>query len=82
MPNFSAVLAELQSERKKLTIELTRLDKAIGALRGLAVRGGSSAGRSSRRRPRLSPAARARIAAAQRARWAKVRQLKAKKAAA
>jgi len=64
MAHLGAVLAQLKAERAKL-------DKAIEALSGVA--GKSSAGRGTRR---LSPAARERIAAAQRARWAK---FKAKK---
>lgn len=73
MSNLSQVLVGLQRERKRMQEELRNLDGAIGALRGLAVRGGGGAGIG---RPRLSLAARRRIAAAQRARWAKVRQQK------
>ena len=63
MANLGAVLEQLKTERAKL-------DKAIAALSG--VTGNSSGGG----RRKLSAAARARIAAAQRARWAK---FKAKK---
>ena len=63
MTDLSAVVAQLKKERDKL-------DRAIAALSGVAGAGG-------RRGPRkLSAAARERIAAAQRARWAK---FKAKK---
>lgn len=65
MTDLGAVLAQLKEERAKL-------DQAIEALSG----GKSSRGGRSRRT--LSVAARKKIAAAQRARWAKV---KAKKAA-
>jgi hypothetical protein len=65
MANIAAVLKELQQERN-------RLDQAIAALSSLAGTGSASGGAGSGRRP-LSPAARARIAAAQRARWAKVK---------
>jgi len=65
MADFGAVLAQLKAERAKL-------DKAIEALSGVA---GKSSGVGSGTR-RLSAAARERIAAAQRARWAK---FKAKK---
>ena len=64
MSDLSAVVAQLKKERDKL-------DRAIAALSGI------TAGGAGRRGPRkLSAAARERIAAAQRARWAK---FKAKK---
>jgi hypothetical protein len=65
MTDLGAVLAQLKAER-------TKLDRAIEALSGLA---GNSAGRG---RHKLSAAARARIAAAQRARWAKFKAKKGK----
>jgi hypothetical protein len=64
MVNLKQLVAELQKQRQQLDSELTRLDKAIGTLSGIA-------GNKRSRTRRLSPAARARIAAAQRARWAK-----------
>jgi hypothetical protein len=64
MTDLAAIVAQLKQERAKL-------DKAIEALSSVA---GKSGGR--RGTHRLSAAARARIAAAQRARWAK---FKAKK---
>ena len=63
MADLGAIVAQLKAERAKL-------DKAIAALSGVA---GSSGGGGKRK---LSAAARVRIAAAQRARWAK---FKAKK---
>jgi hypothetical protein len=65
MADLGAIVAQLKAERAKL-------DKAIEALSSVA--GKSGGGRSGPHR--LSAAARARIAAAQRARWAK---FKAKK---
>jgi hypothetical protein len=65
MTDLGAVLAQLKAER-------ARLDKAIAALSGVV--GGRVGAR--RGKPRLSAAARKRIAAAQRARWAKVRAKK------
>ena len=65
MADLSAVLAQLKAEHAKL-------DRAIEALSGLAGKSGGG-GRGTRK---LSAAARARIAATQRARWAK---FKAKK---
>ncbi|HTS08381.1 MAG TPA: hypothetical protein VMP68_22615 [Candidatus Eisenbacteria bacterium] len=64
MTDLGAIVAQLKKERDKL-------DKAITALSGIT--GGGGGGRGGRR---LSAAARERIAAAQRARWAK---FKAKK---
>ena len=64
MTNLSAVVTQLKAERAKL-------DRAIAALNGSTTRNGTG-------RRKLSVAARKRIAAAQRARWAKY---KAKKAA-
>ena len=66
MADLSAVVAQLKAERAKL-------DKAIEALSGVA--GKSSGGRGTRRQ---SAAARERIAAAHRARWAKFKAKKGK----
>jgi hypothetical protein len=65
MADLGAVLAQLKAERAKL-------DRAIEALGGIV---GKSTGDGRRT---LSPAARARIAAAQRARWAKFKAKKAR----
>ena len=65
MPNISNIISALQSRRKQTQRELTGLDKVIGALSGLTRNGIS--------RRTMSAAARRRIGAAQRARWAKVR---------
>src|SRR3954468_7353955 len=67
MTDLGAVLAQLKVDRAKL-------DRAIAALSGVVEGDASKAGRGKRS---LSVAARKRIAAAQRARWAK---FKAKKA--
>ncbi|HEV2399572.1 MAG TPA: hypothetical protein VGS27_21690 [Candidatus Sulfotelmatobacter sp.] len=61
MANLNAIVRQLEAER-------ARIDAAIQALRGV---GGKSGIRRGRRT--LSAAARKRIAAAQRARWAKVK---------
>jgi hypothetical protein len=66
MADLGAVLEQLKAERAKL-------DKAIEALSGLT---GKSSGGGGRRK--LSAAARGRIAAAQRARWAKFKAKKGK----
>jgi len=74
MADFAAVLKELQQERD-------RLDQAIRVLGSLARRsnGSGSLGKRPRRRP-LSLAARRKIAAAQRARWARMRSVTSEKA--
>jgi hypothetical protein len=76
MANLAIVLKGLQAERKNVESELERLDKAIAVLGNLD---GSGGGRRGGRR-NLSPAARRRIAAAQRARWAKWKKRHAKRA--
>jgi hypothetical protein len=78
MSNLQEIQDELQSKRKELQQELGRIDAAISALSGLgrqsATAVSSPAGHTGRRI--LSIGARRRIAAAQRARWAKVRAQK------
>lgn len=60
------VVQTLKSERDRVQKELNGLNAAIKALGGRRTGGATT-------RPTLSAAARARIGAAQRARWAKVR---------
>ena len=73
MPNFDKVVRSLVSEQRTLQGKLNQVEAAIAALRGM-----SQNGRSAGTRPKrvLSVAARRRIAAAQRARWAKYKQQK------
>ena len=66
MTDLGAVVAQLKAERAKL-------DRAIEALSDLTGKSGSAGGKR-----RLSAAARAKIAAAQRARWAKFKAKKGK----
>src|SRR5256712_7219002 len=61
------IIAQLKAERDKAAQQVSALDTAIGALSGL------NSTRAPRGRRTMSAAARARIAAAQRARWAKVK---------
>jgi len=61
MNNINGIVKQLEQERD-------RIDSAIQALKGVSSRNGAS-----RPRRTLSAAARRRIAAAQRARWAKVK---------
>ncbi len=81
MPSLQRALTELRAEQHRIQGELQHVDQAISAL----VRISNAGGRKlvvKRGRRRLSAAARKRIADAQRARWAKFKQQKAKKAAA
>jgi hypothetical protein len=61
MVNLTAVIAQLEAERERVHKEVQRIDAALAAL-------GSSSKRT------VTPASRRRIAAAQRARWAKVKR--------
>jgi hypothetical protein len=80
MANFGAALRELRQERSRAEREVERLNEAISVLEGLGgrnhvgrpARGGRTA-RMGRPRRRMSAAGRRKIAAAQRARWAKLR---------
>jgi hypothetical protein len=75
MPNLKgleSVVSQLRGERSSLLNQLRHVDAALSVLGKL--NGGSSYTKPRRRR--LSVAARKKIAAAQRARWAKVRQMK------
>jgi hypothetical protein len=72
MGNLSAVVQQLEKERANAQGVVARLDAALKVLRRL-----DSGNSSSRPRRKMSIAGRKRIAAAQRARWAKVRKQKA-----
>ena len=75
MADLAGVLEELKQER-------TRLDQAIEVIGKLVGQNGASdKARGSRPKRTLSLVARRKIAAAQRRRWAKVRQIQGKKAA-
>ncbi len=75
MPNLVQVLSALMKEQKQLQGKLQSVDAAIAALRGMNG-GGRNLASIARPRRQLSVAARRRIAAAQRARWAKFRAQK------
>jgi hypothetical protein len=64
MANLDDIIQQLQAERG-------RIDAAIKVLQGI----GAGPGKQGKRRT-MSAAGRARIAAAQRARWAKIRRAK------
>ena len=80
MSNLIQIVEELQSKRSQLHHELTRVDAAIEALRGITGRKSTikavPAMNDAKPRRVLSLGARRRIATAQRARWAKVRAQK------
>ena len=65
MSNLASVLKNLEQERIRLTAQLQNLNSALAALTG-----------KSQSKRGISAGGRARIAAAQRARWAKVRGAK------
>ena len=74
MANLNAVIKQLRAEHHRAQLEVARLDEAISAVESVARRTTSVVARGGRRS--LSPAARRRIAQAQKARWARVRAKK------
>ena len=72
MSSMNHIVQQLQAQRNRAERELEKLNLALKALASIES-GGSSAKITFRRKPRFSAAARARIAAAQRARWAKIK---------
>ena len=64
MTNLTSILNQLELERNRLASQLASLNNALSALNGTGTK------RAARR---MSAAGRARIAAAQRARWAKLK---------
>ncbi|MFZ0954356.1 MAG: hypothetical protein WAN17_18950 [Candidatus Sulfotelmatobacter sp.] len=74
MADLDAVLEQLRQERKRAEGELRQLEKVIAQLSRMRTRGWqTSSGYGKGVKRQLSAAARERIAAAQRVRWAKVR---------
>jgi hypothetical protein len=74
MANLTDALQQLREERERAQSQVEKLDSAISVLQDLVGGNGSSAVRTSSRGGRVvSAVARRRMAAAQRARWAKVR---------
>ena len=72
MASMNQVVHHLHAQRKRAVQELEKLDLAIKALTSLDGPAGTLR-MTIRRKPKFSAAARARIAAAQRARWAKIK---------
>jgi hypothetical protein len=69
MANLSGIMKQLKKERDRVEQQLSGLNAALAAFAG-AYRGTAKPGR---KRRKMSAKSRAKIAAAQRARWAKVR---------
>ena len=74
MANLSLVVKQLQQERNRLSSQMEALNAAISALGGLSSNG-------VRRTRGISAAGRARIAAAQKTRWARIKGRKSASAA-
>ena len=69
MANFSAIVKELKKERDRVEQQLSGLNAALAAFAGV-YRGTA---KPTRNRRKMSAKSRVKIAAAQRARWAKFR---------
>jgi hypothetical protein len=69
---MQSVISQLQLERERLERELRGVSAALAAFGKVYAKRKAAGGKSQKRR-RMSPAGRARIAAAQRKRWAKIR---------
>lgn len=81
MSDLGAILEQLRQERNRLVADLRQLDQAIRALTKAGIKGDKKDSLGRRHAGRtISAAARKRIAAAQRARWAKFRAAKRKTA--
>lgn len=76
MGDYTDAVKLLQKQRQAIANELGKIDVAVRALGGIR----TSDFTTGRRKPKFSAAARARIAAAQRKRWRKIKA--AQKAAA
>jgi hypothetical protein len=75
MANLTNALRQLREERKQAESQMYKLDSAISVLQDLVGQNGSTPARADAGRRRVvSAAARQRMAAAQRARWARERQ--------
>jgi hypothetical protein len=72
MANVSSIIGQLKAERDRVAKQLSGMDAALRAFAGVY---GGSKPRGKRRK--MSAKSRAKIAAAQRARWAKFRKSKA-----
>lgn len=74
---MQSVVSQLQNERRRLEDELHRVTAALTAFGTVYMRGSKpKAAVATRKKRTISAAGRRKIAAAQRARWAKVRAAK------
>ncbi len=80
MANLAETVKDLVQERSRMAGQIKKLDKAISVLRKLDGGGSSGARKAVGKRRTMSAAARRKIAAAQRARWAKWKAAKKKAA--
>ena len=71
MTNVSSIIGQLKRERDRVAKQLSGLNAALTAFAGVY-----GVGKPSRKRRKMSAKSRAKIAAAQRARWAKFRAKK------
>ena len=69
MPNLSSIVKQLKQERDRVATQLSGLDAALTAFAGAY-----SGTKPIRKRRKMSAKSRAKIAAAQRRRWAKFRK--------
>jgi hypothetical protein len=70
---MQSVVGQLQKERMRLEDELNRVTAALTAFGKAYVRGSKPRPGATRKKRTISAAGRRRIAAAQKARWAKIR---------
>jgi hypothetical protein len=72
MANLKIVVQQLEQERRRLMLQVQKIEAAVYALDSLAM-SSSTVRKAGKRRRTMSAAARRKIAAAQRARWARVK---------
>jgi hypothetical protein len=73
---MQSIVSQLQKERARLEVELHRITAALTAFGMVYIRGHKSKSVATRKRRAISVAGRKRMAAAQRARWAKLKASK------
>ena len=76
---MQSVVDQLQKERMRLEDELRRVTAALTAFGKVFMQGSKPQRVATRKKRTISPAGRKRIAAAQKARWARVRAAQKKK---
>jgi len=76
MTNIAKAIVRLREERRDAQNQVQKLGEAISVLEKLTRGPGSTGGATHRAKRVLSAAGRRRISLAQKARWAKIRQIK------